>query len=963
MMKQHTCGPATRPRFQIACMFLASVCLWGAGNVAAQDDKVCTASMLGFELTGTDIGGGGTASTGADDCARQCEAHPLCVAFSFVQTTCMIKATNGEAVLRLGAVSGTCSFGEESSMTTTLTTTQTTTPETTPDTTPTTTPTTSTSVTATETTATSTTTTVTATTSTVSTTVEPTAVPTNAPTALPTTAPTAAPSDAPTAQPTDAPTRVEIRPTPSSTVYTIGPCTSDFTCAQLGWEVNTFGTVGFDNVCARSSVPSCVPSATIDEAIDICMAMGGRLCTEAELLADVARGTGCDLNTEAVWTRDRCGVDGVFVAPGSSKGEADSSLYACIETPKVTDVAAVRCCADVSANGAGSCAPTTVSPTSAPTTPSPTAAPTHSPTAVPTSSPTRRPTAVPSNSPTSVPTSHPTASPTAGPTPQPTPTPTTSPTASPTTSPSSVPTHMPTNVPTATPTATPTSSPTTRSPTTSPSNAPSHAPTFVPSASPTPSPTVTPTTKAPTNAPTPSPTATPTMIPTADPTSTPTHTPTVPPTVSPTDAPTAVPTRVPTTATPTTAPTTPVPSAAPTTAPTQRPTFQPLLPRPDGHSARNCTQLEQLAGSAVSGADAPHWTMLTGSFAAVCVTSLRPSGDCLGAQDYEHAAHECHGMGARACTAAELAELPEQPAEMGCNGNREWVWTGTACVSSRYQLAYLQQTDLSRCFSNSIELATRCCGDNTAPSVDEPDATGGDSNNTSSTGSITMIVLLVSIIVVLLSVMAIAFFMTKTKPESKDTHADLEIRPKPFEIFMEEKKTSNPLTEDGSPSKEDERFMQMVQMTNRSPPPGHGDNDHGMGDELMQAWARQRTVRANSDAVWWIAPLPEDVTVGDTDNEMPDEQHDNSHGNNSSSRAFHEPDHADLEWDNANESKVHPDIYVEEEESDYDHLTVRSSSKGSSAQYVDPAIAHRLESNTERQRQFFENLTQTTVTP
>lgn len=260
--------------------------------------------------------------------------------------------------------------------------------------------------------------------------------------------------------------------------------------------------------------------------------------------------------------------------------------------------------------------------------------------------------------------------------------------------------------------------------------------------------------------------------------------------------------------------------------------------------------------------------MLHGSFSTVCVTSLSQLGTCIGAQPYEQAAHSCHNMGARLCTSSELAVVPndESSTPDGCNGDSEWVWTSTACVSTRYQLAHLKRTGLSRCFGTESELVTRCCGDQ-PPSEESDEPTGtseaSDTNSNASTSAATT-VLLVALIIVLIAVILIVVLVTRSKSANLDNEnvENMELRPKPFEIFMEAKQTANPLSDDEMDDMDyHAQNFQKVQMTNRCPPPDD-DNMSAVSDELMQAWAAQRKVRDTAEAVWWIQPLPADVSVG-----------------------------------------------------------------------------------------------------
>ena len=83
-------------------------------------------------------------------------------------------------------------------------------------------------------------------------------------------------------------------------------------CAQLGWAA-----IGVSDVCGASTLPSagqeqgqegkrrCYDAETWDAAEALCSSTGARLCTQGELRADVARGTGCGFDDEMTWTASR----------------------------------------------------------------------------------------------------------------------------------------------------------------------------------------------------------------------------------------------------------------------------------------------------------------------------------------------------------------------------------------------------------------------------------------------------------------------------------------------------------------------------------------------------------------------------------------------------------------------------------------------------------------------------------
>jgi len=231
-------------------------------------------------------------------------------------------------------------------------------------------------------------------------------------------------------------------------------------------------------------------------------------------------------------------------------------------------------------------------------------------------------------------------------------------------------------------------------------------------------------------------------------------------------------------------------------------------------------------------------------------------GSCIGALPFAEAAHLCHTMGARLCTAAELAAVPIEGSS-SCNADREWGWASTTCVSLQYQLAHLQQNGLSRCFGVDSELVTRCCGDDQAAVQDSgQDSTGASSAN--SVAAIATTLLLVAMITIFCAIIVIVavVYRRKKKQVDDDGASSVEIVPKPFEIFMEEKNTLNPLTRDGDLG----HTKMSTAITERR---NSNDEDKSvLSDELMQAWAAQRKFRAGVQPVWWIAPPPADISIG-----------------------------------------------------------------------------------------------------
>lgn len=81
--------------------------------------------------------------------------------------------------------------------------------------------------------------------------------------------------------------------------------------------------------------------ATHGTAANTCERVGARLCTATELKRDVARGSGCSLDSKAVWTAITCkrgnGKAGWLAV---QRGRSDTCLHANSKKP------GIRCCAD-----------------------------------------------------------------------------------------------------------------------------------------------------------------------------------------------------------------------------------------------------------------------------------------------------------------------------------------------------------------------------------------------------------------------------------------------------------------------------------------------------------------------------------------------------------------------------------------------------------------------------------------
>lgn len=123
------------------------------------------------------------------------------------------------------------------------------------------------------------------------------------------------------------------------------------TCAELGWPIS------FHNpqpICGESEVlETCHRDVTHATAGQVCASVGARLCTADELGGDAARDTGCQLDTQYIWTSTACTDSaqepGSIVRMGRAIGGDEPELavqFAPYCAPHATGTAAVRCCSE-----------------------------------------------------------------------------------------------------------------------------------------------------------------------------------------------------------------------------------------------------------------------------------------------------------------------------------------------------------------------------------------------------------------------------------------------------------------------------------------------------------------------------------------------------------------------------------------------------------------------------------------
>ena len=150
------------------------------------------------------------------------------------------------------------------------------------------------------------------------------------------------------------------------------PCTSRFSCADIaatfGGAWNNPGGRGSDQVCGESDhgfdeggsnlcfggTVGSGNDASHDgyaHAVVICQAIGARLCTAAELLADETRGSGCGHDGEMTWSSTPCDGGMTTAVGGQNNANARASDGSCESADNCVGCVAadstdpaVRCC-------------------------------------------------------------------------------------------------------------------------------------------------------------------------------------------------------------------------------------------------------------------------------------------------------------------------------------------------------------------------------------------------------------------------------------------------------------------------------------------------------------------------------------------------------------------------------------------------------------------------------------------
>lgn len=115
-----------------------------------------------------------------------------------------------------------------------------------------------------------------------------------------------------------------------------GVSTGQQTCEALGWTVSA--VVNQVGVCAESKIRGqCGSALSASNARLLCAGVGARVCSQAQLESDAAKGSGCKLDDVRVWTSTQCA--GGFITRSGSAGTADA------QCSDATSAFPVRCCA------------------------------------------------------------------------------------------------------------------------------------------------------------------------------------------------------------------------------------------------------------------------------------------------------------------------------------------------------------------------------------------------------------------------------------------------------------------------------------------------------------------------------------------------------------------------------------------------------------------------------------------
>jgi hypothetical protein len=121
---------------------------------------------------------------------------------------------------------------------------------------------------------------------------------------------------------------------------------SSKSCAEHGWNIppstpKVCGASRCRDTLAQQDGGGDIDYGTADlaKAKNECERFGARLCTKDELKSGVTKGTGCNHNSELVWSSTSCEAGKTFVVLGNGSGNPQCKL-------NTEDAHHIRCCAD-----------------------------------------------------------------------------------------------------------------------------------------------------------------------------------------------------------------------------------------------------------------------------------------------------------------------------------------------------------------------------------------------------------------------------------------------------------------------------------------------------------------------------------------------------------------------------------------------------------------------------------------
>ena len=113
-------------------------------------------------------------------------------------------------------------------------------------------------------------------------------------------------------------------------------------CAALGWEV-TGVACGESDKAFKKGLDKCFTNKNHPDAERKCLKLGGRMCSQADIERGVGMTTGCNFDSQLLWTSTPCGTNSFIRA----KGNGDQSK----ECAAAKSKGPMRCCSDVNLSG------------------------------------------------------------------------------------------------------------------------------------------------------------------------------------------------------------------------------------------------------------------------------------------------------------------------------------------------------------------------------------------------------------------------------------------------------------------------------------------------------------------------------------------------------------------------------------------------------------------------------------